>query len=88
MVGAGACLAVLTALTIGPAVLVAVVVALVVLVRRPGGVDAGVTGLISGAGVLVFRRAVRAVAGRPAGEGSLRRLARALGQAQARTLSR
>jgi hypothetical protein len=53
-VGAGACLALLTALTIGPAVLVAVVAALVALVRRPGGVDAGVTGLLSGAGVLAL----------------------------------
>jgi hypothetical protein len=53
-VGAGACLALLTALTIGPLLLVAVVVALVVLVRRRGSVDAAMTGLMSGVGVVLL----------------------------------
>jgi hypothetical protein len=44
-------LALLTALTIGPFVLVAVVVALAVLVRGSHGIDAGVTGLLSGTGL-------------------------------------
>jgi hypothetical protein len=51
IVGAGAGLALLTALTIGPLLLVAVVVASVVLMRRPGGVGEGVNGLVSGVGV-------------------------------------
>ena len=54
IVGACACLAVLTVLTIGPVLLVAVVVALVVLMRRPGGVGEEVNGLVSGAGVLLL----------------------------------
>jgi hypothetical protein len=54
IVGACACLALLTALTIGPVLLVAVVMALVVLIRRPGGVGEGVNGLVSGAGVLLL----------------------------------
>jgi hypothetical protein len=53
-VGAGACLALLTALTIGPVLLVAVVVALVVLIRRPGGVGEGVNGVVSGAGFVLL----------------------------------
>jgi uncharacterized membrane protein len=53
-VGAGACLALLTALTIGPLVLVAVVVATVLLVRRPGSVDAAMTGLMCGVGALLL----------------------------------
>ena len=54
MVGAGACLGLLTALTIGPVLLVAVVVALVVLVRRPVSVYAAMTGLMSGIGVVLL----------------------------------
>jgi uncharacterized membrane protein len=54
MVGAGACLGVLTALTIGPVLLVAVVVAVVVLIRRPGGVDGAMTGIMSGVGVVLL----------------------------------
>jgi di/tricarboxylate transporter len=46
-------LALLTPLTIGRFVLVAVIVALAVLLRRSGGFDAGVTGLLSGAGLLM-----------------------------------
>jgi uncharacterized membrane protein len=53
-VGAGACLALLTALTIGPAVLIAVVVATVLLVRRHGSVDAAMTGLMCGVGALLL----------------------------------
>jgi hypothetical protein len=53
-VGAGTCLALLTALTIGPVLLVAVVVALVVLIRRPGGVGEGVNGVVSGVGVVLL----------------------------------
>jgi hypothetical protein len=53
-VGAGACLALLTALTIGPLVLVGVVAAVVLLIRRPGNIDAAMTGLMSGAGVLLL----------------------------------
>ena len=53
-VGAGACLALLTLLTIGPFVLVAVLAALAVLIPRRGSVEHGVTGLLSGAGLLAL----------------------------------
>ena len=53
-VGAGACLALLTLLTIGPFVLVAVVAALAVLIPRRDKVAHGVTGLLSGAGLLLL----------------------------------
>jgi hypothetical protein len=53
-VGAGACLALLTVLTIGPFVLVAVVAALALLIPRRGRVEQGVTGLLSGAGLLLL----------------------------------
>jgi 4-hydroxybenzoate polyprenyltransferase len=53
-IGAGACLALLTPLTIGLFVLVVVIVGLAVLVRRGGGIDAGVTGLLTGAGMLAL----------------------------------
>jgi hypothetical protein len=53
-IGAGVCVAWLSPLTIALAVLVAVVVAAAVLVGRPGGVDAGVTGLLSGPGMVLL----------------------------------
>jgi hypothetical protein len=53
-VGAGACLALLTVLTIGLPVLVVVLIAAVVLVRRAGTIEQGVTGLMSGAGLLLI----------------------------------
>jgi hypothetical protein len=52
-IGVGVAVTVLTPLTVGPFVLVAVVVALGVLVRRPAGLDAAVTGLLPGAGLLM-----------------------------------
>jgi uncharacterized membrane protein len=53
-VGAGACLALLTLLTIGVAVLVVVLIAGALLVRRAGTMEHGVTGLMSGAGLLAL----------------------------------
>ena len=52
-VGAGACLALLTVLTIGLPVLVGVLIAGALLVRRAGTMEHGVTGLMSGAGLLL-----------------------------------
>jgi hypothetical protein len=52
-VGAGACLALLTVLTIGLPVLVVVLIAGALLVRRAGTMEHGVTGLMSGAGLLL-----------------------------------
>lgn len=54
VVGAAACLALLTPLTIGPFVLVAVIVALGVLLRLSGGIGAEVTGVLSGVGALLL----------------------------------
>ena len=49
-----ACFAVLIVLSIGPFLFVTVVVALVVLMRRSGGVGEGVNGFVSGVGVLLL----------------------------------
>ena len=52
-IGAGACLALLTVLTIGLPVLVVVLIAGALLVRRAGSMEHGVTGLMSGVGLLL-----------------------------------
>jgi len=52
-IGAGACLALLTVLTIGLPVLVVVLIAGTLLIRRAGSMEHGVTGLMSGVGLLL-----------------------------------